>query len=229
MIISHKYRCIFIKTAKTAGSSVEVFLSKAGGPSDVVTTLTPPEKSHALRNFRGLFNPLPELLSSRGLSWRKTFENFRTRAKFWSHLPAKFVRARVGSEIWDSYYKFCIERNPWDKTLSHYHMINTMRGGGLDFDAYLAKGKFCWNAPIYLDWDDETCLVDRVLHYERLDEDLGEVFEKLGIPYSGTLRERSKAGLRPDRRHYREVFSSSQAKVIEKAFAKEISLHNYVY
>jgi len=229
MIISHKYRCIFIKTAKTAGSSIEVFLSKAGGSEDVVTNLSPEEDGHEPRNFKGFFNPIPELIAGRGESWKKTVENFRTQARYWSHLPARLVRERVGRKIWESYYKFCVERNPWDKSLSHYHMVNTLRGGGLELDAYLNKGKFCWNTDIYLDWDDTTCLVDRVLRYEQLDEELGEVCEKLGIPYSGSLRERSKANFRPDRRSYCEMFSPSQAEKIRQDFAKEIALHGYTF
>jgi len=229
MIISHKYRCIFVKTAKTAGSSIEVFLSKACGMEDVVTPLTPKEQGHQPRNFRGFFNPLPELISGRGAMWKRTLSNFRDRAKFYSHLHARLSCHRVGPDIWNSYFKFCIERNPWDKSLSHYHMVNTLRGGGLEFDAYLKKGKFCLNTQYYLDFDEKTLLVDRVLDYHCLDQQLTEVCAKLEIPFSGSLQEKSKANLRPDRRHYREVYSSEQAEIIARAYSQEIQMHGYTY
>jgi len=229
MIISHRYKFIFVKTAKTAGSSLEVFLSRACGADDVVTTLTPPEPGHIPRNARGFFNPVPELIAGRLSTWRKAFHDFYRRAKFHNHLPARLLRCRVSKSVWNSYFKFCVERNPWDKTLSHYHMVRSTRTDDLSLDAYLHKGKFCWNTPIYLDWDEQTSLVDEFIRYENLNEDFGKVCSRLGIPYSGALTEQSKAGLRKDRRHYREVFNPDQAKVIEKAFAREIALHGYSF
>lgn len=37
MIVSHKYKFIFIKTAKTAGTSTEIALSRICGPDDIIT------------------------------------------------------------------------------------------------------------------------------------------------------------------------------------------------
>ena len=42
MIISHARSFIFIKTRKTAGTSVEVYLSQHCGPEDVITPIQPP-------------------------------------------------------------------------------------------------------------------------------------------------------------------------------------------
>jgi len=227
MIISHKYKFIFIKTAKTAGSSLEVFLSKVCGPDDVVTTLTPPEPGHIPRNYKGFFNPFPELFAGRFMTWKKALLDLRNRIRFHNHLPARLIRCRISNTVWSSYFKFCVERNPWDKTLSHYHMVRSTRTDDLSLDAYLHKGKFCLNTPIYLDWDERTPLVDRFIRYENLDKEFAIICSQLGIPFGGKLTEQSKAGLRKDSRNYREVFSPAQAKVIEKAFAHEIELHGY--
>ncbi|TAE78164.1 MAG: hypothetical protein EAZ84_02360 [Verrucomicrobia bacterium] len=63
MVISHKHRFIFIKTAKTAGTSIEAFLSPHCGPDDVFTPTFPIVEGHQPRNWQQSFFPLNELLS----------------------------------------------------------------------------------------------------------------------------------------------------------------------
>ena len=60
MIISHKYKFIFIKTRKTAGSSIQIYLSELCGEGDVVSTIDRPERPYRPRNYRGLYNPVLE-------------------------------------------------------------------------------------------------------------------------------------------------------------------------
>ena len=40
MIISHKHQFIFIKTKKTAGTSIEIALSQFCGEKDIITTIS---------------------------------------------------------------------------------------------------------------------------------------------------------------------------------------------
>src|SRR5262249_43190633 len=162
-------RFIFVKTLKTAGTSIEVFLSQHCGPDDVVTPILPHVDPHRPRNHDGYFN----------------------------HIPAAAIRDRVGPDVWRTYFKFCVERNPWDKTLSYYHMTNAREGGGLSFDRYLARSDFPLNLPKYTDpGEPGRVLVDRVVHYERLADDLRDVFDSLGIPFDGSLGVNAKSEYR---------------------------------
>jgi len=40
MIVSHEHKFIFLKTKKTAGTSIELALTELCGPQDVITPLT---------------------------------------------------------------------------------------------------------------------------------------------------------------------------------------------
>lgn len=201
MIISHKHKFIFIKTVKTASTSIEVFLSPRCGPDDIVTPIVPPVEGHKPRNDKGFYN----------------------------HIPATLLRESVLAEVWNSYFKFCVERNPWDKVLSHYHMQVARGTETLSLDQYLAKGKFPINFPRYTDASGEKIIVDRVLSYENLNVDLAEVFAGLKLDFDGSLGVQAKSDYRTDRTPYQLVFNEVQRKIVEQAFAKEIELHGYKF
>ena len=71
--------------------------------------------------------------------------------------------------------------------------------------------------------------VDRVLRYERLEEELGALFEELGVPFEHGLNVHAKAGHRRDRRPYRECYTDRQRELVAEAFAWEIETFGYEF
>src|SRR5262249_41105398 len=129
-----------------------------------------------------------------------------------------------------TYFKFCVERNPWDKTLSYYHMMNFRQGGGLSLERFLAGNDFPVNHPKYTEVKEPSeVIVDRVLSYEHLTDDLTQVFRQLGIPFGGTLGVHAKSEYRSDRRPYRVIYTQAQAERVGEVFAHERRLHGYAY
>lgn len=202
MIISHKHKFIFIKTVKTAGTSLEIFLSQQCDPLDVVTPIVPHVEPHLARNHEGYYN----------------------------HIPAFQIRHKIDPKIWQSYYKFCVERNPWDKTLSYYHMVNNRSGNKIRFTDFLAKKQLPLNYPWYTEPSNPNkIIVDYIIRYEHLTHELLKVFQKLGIAFDGSLGVNAKSEYRTDRRPYQEIYSPEQAKLVGDIFQQEILLHGYKY
>ena len=142
-------------------------------------------------------------------------------------MPAWLVRLRVPSAVWNSYFKFCVERNPWDKVLSHYHMHAYRAGGALSLDQYFTRAKFPINYPRYTDPSGSRIIVDRVVRYENLTNELAEVFACLNVPFEGDLGVRKKGHFRTDRTPYQSVLNPKQRQIVERVFAREIQLHGY--
>jgi hypothetical protein len=126
MIISHKYKFIFIKTKKTAGTSIEIALSKYCGSEDIISTLGPDIESEKIRQELGYRGPQNYRIP---LAKYKPYDllrlaRYRQPMQFNSHAGANYISKYIDRDIWDSYFKFCFERNPWEKVISLYHFMN---------------------------------------------------------------------------------------------------------
>ncbi len=182
MLVSHTHRFIYLKTVKTASTSVEVALEKyCLPPSDVLKQklLTASETQFGIVGARvsGAHNQ-----------------------KWWNHMPGWSVKSLLPPEVWDGHYKFCNVRNPWDRAVSAFHFLNP---GKNDFSLEALRAGFRdWLlgnqqlAPSHMVYaSDDTLLVDGLIRYEALEADFAAVCETIGVP--APLLGRFKASKRP--------------------------------
>ena len=247
MIISYKYKFIFIKTARTAGTSIEVYLSKYCGPKDILTPFSLLEIDHIPRNYKGFFNPIPEIIKisqtnnkKKLKEIKKTIKDFLAKKKFEHHTPAWLVKERISGKIWKNYFKFCVERNPWDKVVSGWNWYNFKYSKKISFDEYLifckkrilaqirGVGVCPFNIVNYTDPLSGKVIVDKIIRYEELEKQLAIIFNNLGIPINDLLKEHCKSGLRNDN-CYQNIYSNKQRLLVEELFRKEIDLHGYIF
>jgi hypothetical protein len=212
MIISHKHKFIFFKTRKTAGSSLQVALAQHCGPDDIITgqyRLGVDDNSH-----------------SAGLNMDRFFTNH-------PHPELEPVKSFVGQEIWNSYFKFAIVRNPFDIAVSRYHwnkkgkVINEEETSVKDFQHWVeSKNLFKEDSLLRYTCSNGRLDLDFIGHYETLEDDVNYICDTIGIPSLElpTL----KGGFR-DKKHYSEFYNESIRKLVEDFYATDLKLFGYSF
>lgn len=217
MIISHRHRFIFLKTLKTASTSIEIALSKHCGPEDTITRMFV-ARDEELRRSLGYPGPQHYVIQ-RGAGRQRIFPPHTRAATAKQYFPS----------AWASYFKFCVVRNPWEVCASTY-AAKAAKGqhGGHGFSEFIASESFAaWVA----NWRnvysiDGRIAVDELVRYEDLADGLEKIRVRVGLPEPLALP-RAKSGYRKG--HYREMVNERDAEVIARLFAPEVEMFGYRY
>ncbi|MEM7064165.1 MAG: sulfotransferase family 2 domain-containing protein [Cyanobacteria bacterium P01_B01_bin.77] len=237
MIVNHKYKFIYLKTRKTASTSIEIALRGFCDKNDIITKIT--SEDEATAQERGALGPQNyRILNNEG--GHKKFEN---------HSNALFVKNNLGGEKWESYFKFCFERDPFDKAVSRYYWDkeNFKRTyeerkkdcieKNIDIPEYKpfreindylssVEEKFLSSWNIYT--IDDQIAVDCIGRYESLPEDLEKIRNELELPEEINLPD-AKSGYRPNNEHYSQILNRETRSRIECVCAREIQTFNYYW
>ncbi|HET6939494.1 MAG TPA: sulfotransferase family 2 domain-containing protein [Nocardioides sp.] len=215
MIVSHEHGFVFMKTRKTAGTSVEIALSRVCGDDDVITPVTADDE--VLRRAR----------DGRGPQNFETPPNLDRKA--FNHMPVSMVRTMLGRKRFESYFSFAIDRNPWDAVVSLYHWRFRDTEPG-DFGEYVASEAVetfaTKNQRIYRIKGEVA--IDRVLRYESLADELAAVWKELDLPGSPDLPH-AKSGSRPRGPSYRSYYDDGSRRRVAELFAPSIEDLGYEF
>lgn len=238
MIVSFQHDFIFIKSKKTAGSTVEWFLAPQCGPQDIITPAgldEPVAPGGEARNFTAdpaVLGAYDAALSNAqpGVRDHLEIDSLSRRTGGWfTHMTAAETKARLDPVFWARAFKFTIERHPYEKAVSQAYFSWVLRGpqSGLDFAAFfdraVRQGPY-FNSRFYM--IDGRPALDRVLRYERLEQELGEVVARLGLRPPEALP-RIKGAYRADRRPAREILTEEQRAVIHERCRDEFDFMGY--
>ncbi|MBX2828038.1 MAG: sulfotransferase family 2 domain-containing protein [Flavobacteriaceae bacterium] len=226
MIINHTYKFIFVKTQKTAGTSLEIALSEFCGDQDVITPISKEDEAYRMElGFPGPRNYTVTRKKESGSIFGKKTEEI----EFYNHISCKEIKNMIHDEMYDSYYKFCFERNPYDKLISLYFH----QGGDEVYDSiedFILKG----GLKIIKGFDqytiDKVIAVDDIFRFEELGEALKKLTEKLGLPKPLQMPpKKTKSRFRKDKRHYSEVLTDKEKSLVDTIWAREKALLGYEY
>ena len=230
MIVSHEHKFIFLKTKKTAGTSIELALSALCGAGDIITPLT--EIDEALReDKRGAQNwRLHGWWGSKRPLWKRRFLKFTAEDYgFYNHMPAEQAKALLNDDkAWRSYFKFAFDRNPWDRQVSFYHHRYRREAEPPPFANFIHKDRRARinNYEIYA--IDGTVSVDYVGRFESLEQDLKHALDQVGLTLDTALP-RAKTTFRRNTTPYRDYYDGDTRAIVGDWYAREIELLDYEF
>ena len=207
MIISHKFKFIFIQVPKTASTSLKIALGSLCGNDDIMTS----DSANVLNQGKKIgFTP-------------RNNEGFR------KHDGARFIKKKVSAEVWNHYFKFVFERNPYDKMVSKYSMLFKSGDYQEDFKQFCidcVKGTQDFPVGYKLYTINDEIAVDYIGKYESLTNDFNFICKKLGISYQGDLP-KLRADKRLDKKHFSKFYDFETKEIVKNHYQKEIKMFDY--
>ncbi len=207
-MISHRHRCIFVHIPKTGGTSIEDAIWEK------------PRRTEDL--WMGFVSPTHNKYQTGGLQ----------------HLLARHIRMEIGEDIFRSYFKFAIIRNPWDKAISQWRYLSQrpdLRDYlGVPADVTLAQYldaiaasdhvQVMPQADFVYDSDGQK-MVDMLGRFETLEADAEAIFTRIGLP-GARLPHVTKSEREANHRTYYDA--ATRARVAE-LYARDIELFGYSF
>lgn len=215
MLLSPKYKFLFVHIAKTGGTSVRAALQR--------------------QRWRDPW-ALPIYLCNRF----SHLSGHRLAVKLPRHAKVIAAKELLPHEVFASLFKFAFVRNPWDLQVSSFHHIRRERpqflGGHTEFADFL-RWKLDPQRPYqyHLDTSIELqsdylidlhgrVVVDFIGRYERLVEDFATACGHIGITPPSLPHRRQATDRRSD---YRAYYDEQTAELVARHFARDIALLGY--
>lgn len=235
MIVCHGHEFVFLKTRKTASTSIEIALSRFCEPHDVVTRIA--DEDEEIRRQEGGFGPYNHLKPL----WRYTphqlwkwVKHRRVSTRFRNHADASVATTLVPADFWNRAFKFTAERNPWSKAVSRYYWQKRRWEyrprthafpGFEDYLAWLEENKPHWLSCWSIYTIGNSVAVDDFMFYEDLEASLHRVSKRIGsirLP-----QRRAKQRQQPASPDYRPEFSDRACEIVARVCHNEIATFGY--
>lgn len=212
MLVSHAESFVFVHIYKCAGTSIKRAL---GQHCPWVL------RTNRRRRWATRIRPLAPWIVPETVDLEK-------------HAKAEEIRETLGRETFDSYFTFSFVRNPWDWNVSHYEYILDSSGHE-DHETVRDLGSF----EAFLDWlvadgaetqtdfltgGDGEVIVDFVGKVERIEEDLAEICQRVGIDVPDLPRAN-----RSQRRPYQEYYDDRTRDLMRKHFHEDVERFGYEF
>lgn len=174
MLLSRSANFIYIKTNKTASTSIEMALQ----PFCRVDPSVPvEEKTRTVISEAGII----------GQRLIPVAEAEELDLKWYNHMPAAEIKEKVGADVWEKCHKIHAVRNPFDKVLSSFFWKSSLRDlkyetlteALVPFESYVLER--AWNTDYDILHIDGQYAGTKWVRYENLQEDLRKLATDLNL------------------------------------------------
>lgn len=221
MLISHKKKFIFIHINKTAGTSItDVFVPY----SRLIDRMAYDYKF--TRKLFGLTIPF--------MGWHD--DGMKQFTGFHKHATADVIKEKLGSEQFDSYYKFSFVRNPYDSLVSLYFYakqfprhpkLRDIRN--MEYKDFL-KRYISVRPPCQVDFvtdpRDSKLLVDYIGRFETLEKDTAFIQERLDLKINNSIKQKNPS-LERNGKDYKLYYDEESRNLVENYFQRDLYLLGY--
>lgn len=262
MIISYRHKFIFLHARKTAGTSLMTALTPHLGPNDIclgdielavhlnylkadwkkllryasVIDLRLVSKRWRIRNMGSgiAHRSLPIAFKSTLLRRYMRKVSGLTSA----HSTSAQIRKAVGEEIWNSFFKFTIARNPWDRFLSFYKWRTRTNENPPSFNEFIRliesgdpKKIKSVDGTNYCEYEiysiNHSIALDYIGKFEDLNSEAQKIFDYLDLPLPLPLP-KEKSDIRQRKPDMDELkYSPEQVERVRNLLIHEIQLLDY--
>lgn len=205
-MLSTKKNFLFIHVPKTGGNSIGLTLEKYS--DDKITDRKDDNNSFDVTN-------------------KKYHTN--------KHSPLSYYKQVLDENIYNSLYKFCVVRNPWDRLISFYFSPHWRY-----YPKQYPLGKI-WDEKSFINLvisqtkplrhfictDDNKKLLEEIdycIKFESLKDDLQNVLDHLGIKREKVLHKNKSK-----HKNYREYYNEKLKQLVAEKFHEEINFFGYKF
>ncbi|HAD96301.1 MAG TPA: sulfotransferase [Cryomorphaceae bacterium] len=207
MIISHTHKFIFFAIPKTGTHAIRNALNKHLGKNDW-------EQVDLFRHSR---IPIPE------------FEALEH-----GHITASEIKSHLGEEVWNTYFKFSVVRNPFDRFISYaffkkgntpLFQKHTQEILKLMFQNPNTKADLLFQPQLGFIADTEkNIMMDYVGRFENLQASYNAICERIGIAPEPLEKLNSSA-----HKDYRYYYDEDLVKLVGEYYQDDLSAFGYGY
>lgn len=219
MLVSHRKQFIFLKTPKTAGTSVEIFLEPYCFP----------DNEWRFTHGRAEYNTSTGIIGARGESAANSI--------YFNHMSAKKLRANLKEETWNNYSKVSTVRNPYTLYCSKFwyevEYRKTIPEPDSNKTAIVSSFRQWLHTVVKpaifsrFYFVDKELIIDYFIRFENIQEDLEQLCAELKLDYNSKNLPFLKKTQKASGLELKDYYGAAEQKLIEKTFPFVLNRFNY--